>query len=118
MPAAMNAASDTTHCGAYAHDLRTFARYADPYQITEPFLHDNILGYHRHLSDVIQANAATIERRLSTLRSDGAWREDQNSTLPSPFADVRISIKLVLCQKKSVRELAQQMISQILEGAR
>ncbi|WP_371228088.1 tyrosine-type recombinase/integrase [Roseovarius sp. 2305UL8-3] len=79
---------------AYVQDLRTFARYADLHQITEPISRDNILGFHRYLRDVIEAKPATIERRLSTLRSYFAWREDRNSALPSPFADLRISVRI------------------------
>ena len=40
------------------------------------------------------AKPATIERRLVTLKSYYAWREDRNSALPSPFADVRISVRI------------------------
>lgn len=79
---------------AYAQDLRTFARFTDLHQITEPISRDNILGYHRHLRDEIEAKPATIERRLSTLKSYFAWREDRNGALPSPFADLRISVRI------------------------
>ncbi|KZY41123.1 hypothetical protein A3731_36440, partial [Roseovarius sp. HI0049] len=46
------------------------------------------------LRDEIEAKPATIERRLVTLKSYFAWREDRNSALPSPFADLRISIRI------------------------
>lgn len=54
---------------AYAQDLRTFARYTDLLQITEPISRDDILGYHHHLRVEIEAKPATIERRLVTLKS-------------------------------------------------
>jgi integrase/recombinase XerD len=79
---------------AYAQDLRTFARFSKEHRLGDPLSRDDILAYHRHLRDVIQAKPATIERRLSTLRSYFAWREDRNSTLPSPFADLRISVRI------------------------
>ena len=79
---------------AYAQDLRTFARYTDLHQITEPISRDDILGYHRHLRDEIEAKPATIERRLVTLKSYFAWREGRNAALPSPFADLRISVRI------------------------
>ncbi|WP_243613858.1 tyrosine-type recombinase/integrase [Shimia aestuarii] len=79
---------------AYAQDLRTFARYTDLRQITEPISRDDILGYHQHLRDEIKAKPATIERRLSTLKSYFAWREDREGALPSPFADLRISVRI------------------------
>ena len=75
---------------AYAQDLRTFARFTDAHDLRDPLSKDEILAYHRHLRDDLHAKPATIERRLVTLKSYFAWREDRNSALPSPFADVRI----------------------------
>lgn len=79
---------------AYAQDLRTFARFIKAHQLTDPLSKDDILAYHRHLRDELGAQPATIERRLVTLKSYYAWREDRNSALPSPFADVRICVKI------------------------
>lgn len=79
---------------AYAQDLRTFSRFTKAHQVSDPLSKDDILAYHRHLRDDLGAKPATIERRLVTLRSYYAWREDRNSALPSPFADVRISIRI------------------------
>lgn len=62
--------------------------------MSDPFSKDDILAYHRHLRDELGAKHATIERRLVTLKSYFAWREDRNSALPSPFADVRISVRI------------------------
>lgn len=78
---------------AYAQDLRTFARFAETNRLSDPLSKDDILAYHRHLRDALGAKPATIERRLVTLKSYFAWREDRNSALPSPFADVRISVR-------------------------
>ena len=79
---------------AYAQDLRTFARFTKAHHLTDPLSKDDILAYHRHLRDELGARPATIERRLVTLKSYYAWREDRNSALPSPFADVRISVRI------------------------
>lgn len=79
---------------AYAQDLRTFARFTAAHQLSDPLSKDDILAYHRHLRDELGAKPATIERRLVTLKSYFAWREDRNSALPSPFADVRISVRI------------------------
>ena len=79
---------------AYAQDLRTFARFTKIHQLNEPLSKEDILAYHRHLRDDLGAKPATIERRLVTLKSYYAWREDRNSALPSPFADVRISVRI------------------------
>ena len=79
---------------AYAQDLRTFARFTKQHHLTDPLSKDDILAYHRHLRDELDAKPATIERRLITLKSYFAWREDRNSALPSPFADVRISVRI------------------------
>ena len=79
---------------AYAQDLRTFARFTRMHRLGNPLSRDDILAYHRHLRDAIEAKPATIERRLSTLRSYFAWRQGRNSALPSPFADLRISIRI------------------------
>ena len=79
---------------AYAQDLRTFARFSRAHNLTDPLSKDDILEYHRHLRDELGAKPATIERRLVTLKSYFAWREDRNSALPSPFADVRISVRI------------------------
>lgn len=79
---------------AYAQDLRTFARFTKAHQLSDPLSKEDILAYHRHLRDELAAKPATIERRLVTLKSYFAWREDRNSALPSPFADVRISVRI------------------------
>ncbi|WP_299627770.1 tyrosine-type recombinase/integrase [uncultured Tateyamaria sp.] len=79
---------------AYSQDLRTFARFTKAHQLTDPLSKDDILAYHRHLRDELGARPATIERRLVTLKSYYAWREDRNSALPSPFADVHISVRI------------------------
>jgi integrase/recombinase XerD len=79
---------------AYARDLRTLARFTAAHQLSDPLSKDDILAYHRHLRDALDAKPATIERRLVTLKSYFAWREDRNSALPSPFADVRISVRI------------------------
>ena len=79
---------------AYAQDLRTFACFSKEHRLGDPLSRDDIIAYHRHLRDVIQAKPATIERRLSTLRSYFAWREERNAALPSPFADLHISVRI------------------------
>ena len=79
---------------AYAQDLRTFVRFTEAHRLSDPLSKDDILAYHRHLRDALGAKPATIERRLVTLKSYFAWREDRNSALPSPFADVRISVRI------------------------
>ena len=73
---------------AYAQDLRTFARFSKKHHVTDLPSKDDILAYHRHLRDELEAKPATIERRLVTLKSYFAWRAERNSALPSPFADV------------------------------
>ena len=79
---------------AYAQDLRTFARFTKAHLLSDPLSKEDILAYHCHLRDELGAKPATIERRLVTLKSYFAWREDRNSALPSPFADVRITVKI------------------------
>ena len=74
--------------------VQTFARFTQEHRLGDPLSRDDILAYHRHLRDVIEAKPATIERRLSTLKSYFAWREGRNAALPSPFADLRISIRI------------------------
>ena len=79
---------------AYSQDLRTFARFTEAHHLSDPLSKDDILAYHRHLRDELGAKPATIERQLVTLKSYYAWREDRNGALPSPFADVRISVRI------------------------
>jgi len=79
---------------AYAQDLRTFARFTKAHDLSDPLSKDDILAYHQHLRDELGARPATIERRLVTLKSYFAWRAERNSALPSPFADVRISVRI------------------------
>ncbi|MDW4500208.1 site-specific integrase [Sulfitobacter sp. D35] len=67
---------------AYAQDLRTFSRFTEEHRLGDRLSRDDILAYHRHLRDVIEAKPATIERRLSTLKSYFAWREGRNAALP------------------------------------
>ena len=79
---------------AYSQDLRTFARFTKANRLTDPLSKEDILAYRRHLRDKLDAKPATIERRLVTLKSYFAWRAERNSALPSPFADVRITVKI------------------------
>jgi len=79
---------------AYAQDLKTFAHYAERYELADPVSRDDILNYHRYLRNVAEAQPATIQRRLSTVRTYFAWCEDRNAALPSPFADLRISVRI------------------------
>ncbi|MEO1607023.1 MAG: tyrosine-type recombinase/integrase [Pseudomonadota bacterium] len=89
----MNAASDITRCGLMPR-ICAPSRVTKGRQLSDPPSKDDILAYHRHLRDELDAKPATIERRLVTLKSYYAWREDRNSALPSPFADVRISVRI------------------------
>lgn len=97
---------------AYAQDLRTFARFAQNHQLTEPFSKDDILAYHRHLRDELEAKPATIERRLVTLKSYFAWCADHNSALPSPFADVRISVRI---PRRLPRPIERETLQTVLQ---
>ena len=78
----------------YAQDLRTFVSFTKAHQLNDPLSRDDILAYHRYLRDELGARPVTIERRLVTLKSYFARREDPNSGLPSPFTDVRISVRI------------------------
>ncbi|QBF33331.1 tyrosine-type recombinase/integrase [Thalassococcus sp. S3] len=97
---------------AYAQDLRTFARFTRAHQLTDPLSKDDILAYHQHLRDELGAKPATIERRLVTLKSYYAWREDRNSALPSPFADVRISVRI---PRRLPRPIDRETLKAVLE---
>lgn len=87
---------------AYAQDLQTFARFTEAHQLGDPLSKDDILAYHRHLRDDLEARPATIERRLVTLKSYFAWRTDRTGALPSPFADVRISVRIPRCLPRPI----------------
>jgi hypothetical protein len=69
LPAAMSAASAITHCGPTPRICAPSR--ASPGNITLPIpcQKDDILAYHRHLRDELDAKPATIERRLITLKS-------------------------------------------------
>ena len=98
---------------AYAQDLRTFARFANDHQLTGPLSKDDILAYHRHLRDELDAKPATIERRLVTLKSYFAWRADRNSGLPSPFEDVRISVRI---PRRLPRPIDRDILKAVLQS--
>ena len=72
-----------------------------------------MLAYHRHLRDVLYAKPATIERRLVTLKSYFAWRADRNSALPSPFADVRISVRI---PRRLPRPIERDILKAVLKS--
>jgi len=97
---------------AYAQDLRTFARFIKDHQLTNPLSKDDILAYHRHLRDELDAKPATIERRLVILKSYFAWRADRNSALPSPFADVRISVRI---PRRLPRPIERETLKAVLQ---
>ncbi|WP_299971534.1 tyrosine-type recombinase/integrase [uncultured Roseobacter sp.] len=97
---------------AYAQDLRTFAHFIKAHQLSDPLSKDDILAYHRHLSDELGARPATIERRLVTLKSYFAWRADRNSALPSPFDDVRISVRI---PRRLPRPIDRETLKAVLE---
>lgn len=98
---------------AYAQDLRTFARFTKAHHLTDPLSKDDILAYHRHLRDELEAKPATIERRLVTLKSYFVWREDRNSALPSPFADVRISVRI---PRRLPRPIERETLKAVLQS--
>jgi len=98
---------------AYAQDLRTFARFTKAHELKEPLSKNDILAYHRHLRDDLGAKPATIERRLVTLKSYYAWREDRNSALPSPFADVRISVRI---PRRLPRPIDREILRMVLHA--
>ena len=98
---------------AYAQDLRTFARFTKARHLSAPLSKDDILAYHQHLRDELGAKPATIERRLVTLKSYYAWREERNSALPSPFADVRISVKI---PRRLPRPIDREVLSAVLQA--
>ncbi|MEM8970794.1 MAG: tyrosine-type recombinase/integrase [Pseudomonadota bacterium] len=97
---------------AYAQDLRTFARLTKARRLSDPLSKDDILAYHQHLRDELGAKPATIERRLVTLKSYYAWREERNSALPSPFADVRISVKI---PRRLPRPIERDTLREVLQ---
>jgi len=99
---------------AYAQDLRTFARFTKAHHLTDPLTKDDILAYHRHLRDQLDAKPATIERRLVTLKSFFAWRAVRNSALPSPFADVRISVRI---PRHLPRPIDRETLKAVLQSA-
>ena len=98
---------------AYAQDLRTFARFSKAHHLSDPLSKDDILAYHRHLRDELGAKPATIERRLVTLKSYFAWREDRNSALPSPFEDIRISVRI---PQRLPRPIDRDTLSAVLQA--
>lgn len=98
---------------AYAQDLRTFARFTQDHQITDPPSKVDILAYHRHLRDELHAKPATIERRLVTLKSYFAWRADLNNALPSPFVDVRISVRI---PRRLPRPIDRETLKAVLQS--
>ncbi|MEO4045211.1 tyrosine-type recombinase/integrase [Hoeflea sp. CAU 1731] len=97
---------------AYAQYLRTFARFTKAHHLGDPLSKDDILAYHRHLRDELGARPATIERRLVTLKSYFAWRADRNSALPSPFEDVRISVRI---PRRLPRPIDRETLKTVLE---
>lgn len=101
---------------AYAQDLRTFARFTEAHGLSDPLSKDDILAYHRHLRDALGAKPATIERRLVTLKSYFAWREDRNAALPSPFADVRISVRIPRRLPRPIDRATLRAVLQAGEG--
>ena len=106
----MNAASAITRCGLMP---RTYgARFAQNHQLTDPFSKDDILAYHCHLRDELEAKRATIERRLVTLKSYFTWRADRNSALPSPFAEVRISVRI---PRRLPRPIERETLKTVLQ---
>ena len=102
---------------AYAQDLRTFARFTKAHQLSDPVSKDDILAYHRHLRDELGAKPATIERRLVTLKSYYSWRADRNSALPSPFADVRISVRIPRRLPRPIERDTLREVLQAVEGS-
>jgi len=97
----------------YAQDLRTFPRFTNAHQLRDPLSKDDILAYHRHLRDELGATLTTIERRLVTLKSYFACRADRNSALPSPVADVRISVRIL---RRLPRPIDRDILRAVLQG--
>ena len=76
---------------AYAQDLRTFARFTKAHHLSDPLSKDDILAYHRHLRDELCA-------------------------LPSPFADVRISVRIPRRLPRPIDRTTLRAVLQAGEG--
>jgi integrase/recombinase XerD len=79
---------------AYAQDLRAFGAYAALRQVTSFPKKTDIISYQKHLREEREASAATIRRRMVTLKSYFRWLEETDASVTSPFRDLRLELKI------------------------
>ncbi len=79
---------------AYWQDLNTFRMFLRTKGDTESVTPELLIQYHQHLREISKASPATIRRRFVTLRSYYKWLEAEAAGTISPFAGLRLDLKV------------------------
>lgn len=100
---------------AYASDLADFGNRMGPDASSREVSRENLLEYIKHLNDERRLKAATVRRRIATLKVFFRWltRKDERSTNPFDRADISIRLP-----RRLPRALETQEMRQLLKRAR
>ncbi|MFA5897552.1 MAG: tyrosine-type recombinase/integrase [Hyphomicrobium sp.] len=100
---------------AYASDLADFGNRIGPDASSRGVSRENLLEYARHLSEERKLKAATVRRRIATLKVFFRWlaRKDEASTNPFDRADISIRLP-----RRLPRALETQEMRRLLKQAR
>lgn len=79
---------------AYRQDLNAFVRFCKRVELSEWPTGSDIIHFQKDLREEQGASPATIRRRLVTLRSYYNWHQENHIGQPSPFAGLRLDLKV------------------------
>jgi len=100
---------------AYASDLADFRNRLGPDVSSSEVSRENLLEYTRHLGEERKLKAATVRRRIATLKVFFKWLERKDEASTNPFDRANISIRL---PRRLPRALETQEMRQLLKRAR
>jgi len=99
---------------AYACDLGFFRRWSGQALLADAVTGDVVQAWRTHLDDR-QLSAATIKRRLATLRAMAKWLEREGHLTDNPFRRIELGIRL---PRRLPRNLNQRDLRLLLQGVR
>ncbi len=79
---------------AYLQDLRTFQNFTILKSVDDWPSYDQIVNYQKYLREESKASAATIRRRIVTLRYYFKWLCEDEKRFSSPFDGLRLELKI------------------------
>jgi len=99
---------------AYRQDLATFIKFRTKVGLAAQPTRQDVIAFQRDLREEQSASAATIRRRLVTLRSYYNWLEENFPEERSPFDGLRLDLKI---PKRLPRPVDRPTLSALFQSA-